>query len=1170
MALTRDLILQIRAINKASQAINSVKTQIDSLNASIHALNTGAAPASPRGWSDLSKAVEIHNTKIKQADGGLRKIRAAYDSTGKAIKNASKDVVYYNTVIDESAASMENASAKAGLLNGFIKGLGNSARVSAEGFGKMVANNVTWLAGFALIGATIGTVVKLFQDLINRQNEYVKVSRLVATAFENENQRAIANTIAYDEMTNQMARTGRSAADVAEAEYQLLSAGLSLKQTIEGLGPAFNLIDAAQDDVTNTTKLLAGLMSNFGDTMYRTSEGNIVFADSSRAVKEGLRDNVTEFEKMTKISDLLATAFDKHQAELMELRDGLKFSIPAAKAAGVGLDELTATLVTLEDHMIKSGRAGRSLRIMLSSLVKQPELVKQAFKTSFDPAEMDPLVSFLQRAGKEFENMPDKADRLSQAFTRFTSRGADAFTILALNSDELTGNLEELRTKSKGVAEIMAEVARSSPEVQFRRLWNSIVNVVDALGGGGLIKSIATLSGMFATMIQDVADSVNWLERLVLASGKVLGLSRKVKQENKDPLWEFLFCENWRMGFEVIDKWIDKTLEVEDAQAALRSEIESDQEELKDYVANISKAYDQNKLLANSIEAISNVFSALTIGEEVSQGLIDASEGARLLSINLEKASEQGKLDVLNANVQTFRIYMQNTTVTMEQFGKFTQEVINSAAEGFKKAQDSVAQFSRELIDANYKTDQLRISISTLGSENASQLMQLSDSLGLGATSAGQFLDQVNQLEPQIKQLRDEYWKLNAEGAGQEKLLPVWEKLNAAQDQQSKALEKANNALAISLPLIQQRLTATSQTLELNQRFADEQSKIAIDIGRTAEVREQAAQREEKYIEDSIKLLQRQAQDRAKMSEVALKQEEIGEYEHQQNILQIHQETSDRIRALQEQLGSSYERRLEIQIEKEQQTKDKLEESQRVLKEYNTILQDIGSVIYDIDLPKLAEGLRKPFSESVEHLKEVNSQMTTFIDTLDESIQKADELADALARVQSAEAQINTGNLPEAQFGGFFRHSTLAKVTAGEGFVPPSITNKYLPSLKAINQGNSVPANFPIQRFSGPPGIDNILTSLPAGSFVISKRGMDAIDRAGEYRREKHHYQTGGLVSGATSMAPESMVPNEPTSKFELTLVVDGQRNKYPLSGATSVVDELRRTLERENMTRLG
>lgn len=1212
MPLTRDLVLQIRAINKASQSLAKVREQIEQIHVATQALNSGVAPSAKvmdryststkkaaKETGNLNAAVEKHVGVIKRADGGVQRITTMYDRLGKKTSKAGKNMVVYTKTIDQTTASMAKAGAQTNIFRQFINGLTNSTRVSAEGFGRMIANNATWLAGFALIGATIGGVIRLFDDLAQRQNEFVKVSRLVATAFEDENQRAIANVIAYQEFTRQLARTGRTIEDVAEAEYQLLSAGLSLKQVTEGLGPAMDLLDAAMDDVTQTTKLLAGIMNNFGNSMYRTSEGNIVFANSMRAIKENLQDNVTEFEKMSAVSNLLAVAFDKHQAEVNELRDGLKFSIPAAKAAGVGLDELSASLVTLEDHMIKSGRAGRSLRIMLTNIVKAPEKMQQAFRTAFDPKEVDPLVSFLQRAGKEFDKMPDKAEKIALAYEIFTTRGADAFLQLVTQGDKLAANLEELRQKGVNVAEVMAEVVRASPERQFRRLWNSIVNLVDSLGGKGLIKMTAEFAGILADTIQTIAEGVSWVERFVLAMKEYATIQAQAAEENdgwrssiveafkqqiqaQDPISRLikdskelkavLLGETWQMGAKDVNDWMDSVLFAKDAVEAKKEEIIANNKELDEYVANIGKAYENNQLLAESAAAVSNVMAGLEIGDQISRGLITAGEGARLLNNELETIAINAEMETLNANVNSFNILVGKSGATMEQFGRFTKEAISPALQGFEEAQKAVDQYTRELLDANHETNQLKITISQLGGANAAQLLQLGDALGLGASSAGSFLDEVNNLEPEIQKLRDEYAKLNSEGAEQSKLLDVWNQLTAAQDKQSKAMEKANNALAISIPLLQQRASSTQKTLALNDQFAEKQRLIAESTKNTAQIREQAAKREEQYIQDSISALQAQAQDRVKLSELSLKQREIGEYEHQQNVLQIYQETSGRIGTLQEQLGAAYERRVEIQKKKEEETADKIEESQRVLKDYNTILEDIAKVIKQVDLPKLAEGLKKPFEDSVGHVKDVNDELGTMLDSLNDAKEAADQLARSLEQVRAAQVSNQAAGATQVEseyYGGFAGYAPFTRVTAGEGFVSPDIAKRHRSALESINRGMAVPTNFPVQTFQGPGGIDNILTSLPAGSYVISKRGMETMERARSREKERTGYQMGGMISNAPVTGAESRAADEPMSRFELTLVVGNEQKSYPLYGPQLVVDEVRRTLERENMTKL-
>jgi hypothetical protein len=160
----------------------------------------------------------------------------------------------------------------------------------------------------------------------------------------------------------------------------------------------------------------------------------------------------------------------------------------------------------------------------------------------------------------------------------------------------------------------------------------------------------------------------------------------------------------------------------------------------------------------------------------------------------------------------------------------------------------------------------------------------------------------------------------------------------------------------------------------------------------------------------------------------------------------------------------------------------------------------------------------------------------------------------------------------EKRFGGLAGRAAATYVSAGEGFVPPGFVKSHLPTLQALNAGNAVPFNgaIPLSRFVGPAGIDNIKTSLPRGSFVLSKRGMEAVERATGAVSERNKYQMGGVVTGETETATTTPQQMQDKAMFELTLNLGGgETRKYPLYGSRAVVKEIQDHLERETMTKL-
>jgi TP901 family phage tail tape measure protein len=1167
MALTRDLVLQIRAINRASKQLKVVRKDIEAIHLATQRLNTGQ-PISGKGMKNYTKEAKKANKETKKLnrtfyetveatknlDGSITTTRKKFDRLGRMIDSNTKTVKKMKKGFDEAGKSAKG-------LGGFLKGLTNSTRVSAEGFGKMIANNATWLAGFALLSGVIAATIGLFTKLVDRQNQFAKAGRLITTTIEDQTERATALADSYDAMSEQLARTGRSAEDVTEVQYQLLSAGLQVNEMLGAMAPTLDLIDATGAEVTATTKIMAGIMNNYSDSMFRASDGSIVFSSAQDAVNNGLEDNVTTFEKTTRVVDIMATAFRDHQVELQELRDGLRFAAATTKVANVQFDELVAVLVTLEDRMVKGGRAGRSLRVMLARLVKEPEKVKEAFGVAFDPTAYRPMIKFINEVGERFQKMPAGAEKLALAFERFGLRGSDAFIQTALNAEALNENMGKLDETADGTALAMAEVMRNTPERAFDRLGQAITNLVDAMGGKELVRALADLAIGFAKIFEWMSKIYRFRNRFKKAFKEAFKGS--VKDLNTTAAgFKNLGSLIKHISRGSLPEWIDAMLKAQDAQKKAKEELAEHGEELNDYIIKIKEAYTENTKLAETVSNMARLFSALSVGDSLANGMTNAGDAFKELSFEMEKAKDSAAIEAINAHINTFNTSLKWTNATFEGFATFTEKAITPAVQGFQNATKEVEKYTTAVVDSQFATQNLSIAMTGLGIKGANDLMGLSNSLGLGVSSGIKFLDTVNQMEPQIQALRDEYAKLNAEGASQEKLVSVYEKLTALQEKESVALEKANNALAVSIPLLQRRLSSTKKALDLNEKYADQQRRIAEDTDRSASVREKASKREEEFLNKSIALLRKQAEDRAKMSEISFKKGEISEYQHQQKVLDINEKTANEIQKLQSDIEDSYSNRLELQTKKEEEASRKLENAKDVLEEYDTLVKNIGTTVSQLPLDELADSLKRPFEGSLESIKKVHEEIKKITEELDGLTSKTHVIKVREERIPTPEA---------AQFGGLMGYATTTMVSAGEGFVDPRHTKHNLPALQALNQGNAISMPFSIPTFQGPSGIDNIKTTLPPGSFVVSRRGMDALERSSEQVRsatERKHYQMGGLIPERLSNVHEK-AEEDLSSRFDLVINLGGEERRFPLQGSKTTIDELSEELERQNMTRL-
>jgi len=200
--------------------------------------------------------------------------------------------------------------------------------------------------------------------------------------------------------------------------------------------------------------------------------------------------------------------------------------------------------------------------------------------------------------------------------------------------------------------------------------------------------------------------------------------------------------------------------------------------------------------------------------------------------------------------------------------------------------------------------------------------------------------------------------------------------------------------------------------------------------------------------------------------------------------------------------------------------------------------------------------------------------------SIDAAITKANELHDNLERVATKIVNVVVnypkGKPPEGDgkyWGGIIKKAQggiiPARVTAGEGFIPPGQVQNNLGSLNTLNSGrisSRIPSS--IGSFQGPGGVDNIHTFLPTGSYVLSKRGMEAYERSAS--KGAQTFQEGGEVATDTeSPVVLTSTTEEPVGSFTIIVEKGGTSKEFPITGKISILKGLQNELEEDRLTRL-
>ena len=432
------------------------------------------------------------------------------------------------------------------------------SRMSSQGFANMIISQAAWMAGFQVIFGTLDRFKKALDAVLETQLAVARAMRTIRSETHTSAQMYEMLTDAVDEMRMSV---GASATETGEALYQLGSAGLNLQESLAALAPTIDTVIGAEADMEQITNLVAGLYNNFADQIVKVDGKIQTISATFDKYNEKVIESTTLTEKFQHINDLLIRTFDAHQAEMVQIKDGLKFMAQSAKAANLSLTQQLGILATLHDHLIKAGAAGRGMRVIISRISKEAEKFAKAFDIEIDLTKPLDFMEILEKLNKKIKDQILTVEELGVIFKRLGLRGAEPLLILIKHFDELNKNIGDLTNESLGAAEAMrkvrldnlgdqAEIAYGKIEVLLKRglaplaefaksliqvfnfIGNTFKEVNDVLGGflGTLVKvggSVGVLV-VVAVFLKNLGGIAKWLQGMFLhlaASMKNFGTS---------------------------------------------------------------------------------------------------------------------------------------------------------------------------------------------------------------------------------------------------------------------------------------------------------------------------------------------------------------------------------------------------------------------------------------------------------------------------------------------------------------------------------------------------------------------------------------------------------------------------------------------------------------------
>ncbi len=365
-------------------------------------------------------------------------------------------------VFAELTRYLKDMSDALGKTSGRYRGLTQAVGGLVSDIKNLIKVQIRWYATQALIFKSVQGIKDAVSFYVDLETQVARVTSVLAQEYDLTTN--IAKVTAL--LRREMVRTGQSAENLATTLWELVSAGLAHNEAMAGLEHITNLSVAAELELSETTRITAGLFRVFGDEI----EGAATASDKFRV-----------------IVDSLAGTLNQSQVDMDGLIAGLGYLINESDAAGLSMNQVLGILSVLNNRLLLGSKAGRSASRVLTQLTGNADKLAESFDLKIDPNKPLDLIDILEQLNVKINALKVDGKITVDTFAKlqdiFGQVGKRAAIGLIENIDELKNSVEDLDTgKFAGLAEEMAEVKLGTMSREMSRLSNAFkIFLSDAL-----------------------------------------------------------------------------------------------------------------------------------------------------------------------------------------------------------------------------------------------------------------------------------------------------------------------------------------------------------------------------------------------------------------------------------------------------------------------------------------------------------------------------------------------------------------------------------------------------------------------------------------------------------------------------------------------------------------
>jgi len=430
------------------------------------------------------KLQQLYNTIMDKSKDGTREQAKAYEELAKEAQNLSTQV---------------------NKLQGRYKGVTQMVNTLISDIKSLILVQIRWYATQNIIFRFTRGV----RDLVKFYAELETQVARVTTAIAAEYNVSAKSVEIMSRLRSEMIRTGSAVEDLATIMWELISAGLSMKEAMAGVSHVTNLALAAELEIGEATRITAGLFRVFGDQVAKAGDAS---------------------DKFRYINDRLAATLNQSQVDMNGLIAGLGYMINEADAAGLSFEQVLGVLSVLNNRLLLGSKAGRSASRVLTQLTSNAKELAKAFSIDIDFTKPLDLVDVLTKLNAALERgmyqgqlTTIQFDKLQDIFGQVGKRAAVG---LITNLDELNKTVAALQTgKFDNLAESMAKLKIET----FAQQVKILVARFKLLGKDAIEPVVSLLKGL-VWVLNAAGDTLSWLpdtlKRLAVQIAVVYGILR--------------------------------------------------------------------------------------------------------------------------------------------------------------------------------------------------------------------------------------------------------------------------------------------------------------------------------------------------------------------------------------------------------------------------------------------------------------------------------------------------------------------------------------------------------------------------------------------------------------------------------------------------------------------